>query len=99
MRHVADVGLWGAADSAILDWARSDSSIVLTFDEDFADARMFPVGSHPGVIRLRVWPNMIERTEAALERLISEIRDEDLPGSLVIVDEARIRVRRAIRHG
>ncbi len=50
-------------------------------------------------IRLRVWPTTIERTEAALERVFSEIHDEDLPGSLVIVDEAQIRVRRAIRHG
>lgn len=90
---------WGAADSTILDWARADASIVLTFDEDFADARMFPVGSHSGVIRLRVWPTTVEQTEAALARLFREVRDEDLPGSLVIVDETRIRVRRAIRHG
>jgi predicted nuclease of predicted toxin-antitoxin system len=99
VRHVADVGLWGAADSTILDWARTDSSIVVTFDEDFADARMFPVGSHAGVIRLRVWPTTIETTETALERLFREVRDEDLPSSLVIVDESQIRVRRAIRHG
>ena len=99
VRHVADVDLWGASDFTILAWATADTSIVVTFDEDFADARMFPVGSHSGVIRLRVWPTTIERTEAALARVFREVRDEDLPGSLVIVDEARIRVRRAIRHG
>jgi predicted nuclease of predicted toxin-antitoxin system len=99
VRHVADVDLWGASDSTILDWARADTSIVITFDEDFADARMFPVGSHSGVIRLRVWPTTVEKTETALARVFREVRDEDLPGSLVIVDEARIRVRRAIRHG
>lgn len=99
VRHVADVDLWGASDSTILDWARADTSIVITFDEDFADARMFPVGSHSGVIRLRVWPTTVEKTEAALARVFREVRDEDLPGSLVIVDEARIRVRRSIRHG
>jgi predicted nuclease of predicted toxin-antitoxin system len=99
VRQVADVDLWGAPDSTILDWARSDSSIVITFDEDFADARMYPVGSHSGVIRLRVWPTTIEKTEAALARVFLEVRDEDLPASLVIVDETRIRVRRTIRHG
>lgn len=72
---------------------------VVTFDEDFADARMFPVGSHSGVIRLRVWPTTVEKTQAALARLFLEIHDDELPGSLVIVDEVRIRVRRAIRHG
>jgi predicted nuclease of predicted toxin-antitoxin system len=99
VRHVSDVGLWGATDARILEWARAESSIVVTFDEDFADARMFPVGSHCGVIRLRVWPTTIEKTEAALERIVNEVRDEDLPGSLVIVDNARIRIRNAIRHG
>ena len=99
VRHVADVGLWGATDAKIMEWAQRDSSIAITFDEDFADARMYPVGSHAGVIRLRVWPTTIEKTEEALGRLLSEVTDEDLPGSLVIVDDMRIRVRRSIRHG
>jgi predicted nuclease of predicted toxin-antitoxin system len=99
VQHVADVGLWGASDSKILERAQNDSSIVVTFDEDFADARMFPVGTHRGVIRLRVWPTTIEKTEEALARMLNEVADEDLPGSLVIVGEDRIRLRRSIRHG
>jgi predicted nuclease of predicted toxin-antitoxin system len=42
--HFADVGLWGAADQTILEWAQKESWIVVTFDEDFADARMYPAG-------------------------------------------------------
>jgi predicted nuclease of predicted toxin-antitoxin system len=61
--HVCDVGLNGASDDAIFRWAQAQRTIVLTFDEDFADARMYPAGS------------------------------------LVIVDERRIRIRRAARHG
>jgi predicted nuclease of predicted toxin-antitoxin system len=99
VRHVADVGLWGATDAQIMEWAQRDSSIAITFDEDFADARMYPVGSHAGVIRLRVWPTTIEKTEEALDRVLKEVADQDLPGSLVIVDGSQIRVRRSIRHG
>ncbi len=79
--------------------AQRDGSIVVTFDEDFADARMYPVGSHAGVIRLRVWPTTIENTEAALARLFDAVSDEDLRGSLVIIDQRRIRIRRSARHG
>ena len=79
--------------------AQRDGSIVVTFDEDFADARMYPVGSHAGVIRLRVWPTTIENTEAALARLFEAVGDEDMRGSLVIIDQRRIRVRRSARHG
>lgn len=44
-------------------------AIVVTFDEDFADTRMYPVGSHAGVIRLQLWPTTIEQTEKALDRV------------------------------
>lgn len=99
IRHVADVGLWGCSDAAILQWAIEDSAVVITFDEDFADARMFPVGSHSGVIRLRVWPTTVEQTKEALDRVLLEVPEADSAGSLVIVDAQRIRVRRSIRHG
>ena len=97
--HVSDVGLKGATDDTIFHWAQANGAIVITFDEDFADTRMSPVGSHAGVIRLRVWPNTIEQTEAALERLPEFAEDGDLVASLVIVDDQRIRIRRAARHG
>jgi predicted nuclease of predicted toxin-antitoxin system len=81
------------------DGAQSDVSIVVTFDEDFADARMYPAGSHAGVVRLRVWPTTVENTEKALARLFDSVADDVLHGSLVIVDESKIRVRRSARHG
>ena len=66
VRHVNDVGLRGATDDTIFQWAQKDGSLVITFDEDFAGARMYPIGSHAGVVRLRVWPKTVENTEAAL---------------------------------
>jgi hypothetical protein len=60
---------------------------------------MYPAGSHAGVVRLRVWPTTIEETETALRRLFESVPDEELLGSLVIVDREKIRVRRSARHG
>jgi predicted nuclease of predicted toxin-antitoxin system len=87
VRHVNEVGMQGASDDAIFQWAQGDSSIVVTFGEDFGDARMCPAVSHAGVIRLRVWPTTIENTETALARLFDSVAHEDWQGSLVIVDE------------
>jgi predicted nuclease of predicted toxin-antitoxin system len=99
VRHVTGIGLSGASDSAIFEWAQQNNAIVLTFDEDFADTRMYPVGEHAGVIRLRVWPTTVELTQAALERLLSTTQDEALPGSLIIIDNSKIRIRRSAKHG
>jgi predicted nuclease of predicted toxin-antitoxin system len=98
IRHVREIGLRGASDKAVFDWAQKNKSIVITFDEDFADARMFPAGTHAGVIRLRVWPTTVEATEAGLDRLLNTTEDSTLVGSLIVVDRARVRVRRSARH-
>jgi hypothetical protein len=41
----------------------------------------------------------VEVTKAALGRLLSTTRDEALTGSLILIDNAKIRIRRAARHG
>lgn len=97
--HVSEIGLQGAPDEIVFQRAQAEGAIVVTFDEDFADTRMYPVGSHAGVIRLRVWPTTIEQTEGGLGRLPESVEDRDLVGSLVIVDDQRIRVRKDAQHG
>ena len=74
-----------------VSWLRVE--ILISFDEDFADGRSFPALGHHGIVRLRVWPTTTGETEQALERLLSEVSDAELTGSLVIVDRSRIRVR------
>jgi hypothetical protein len=59
---------------------------------------MFPVGTHAGVIRLRLWPTTVEAAEAALDRLLETTNDSTLVGSLVIIDRARVRIRHSARH-
>ncbi|MBK9948980.1 MAG: hypothetical protein IPP12_17570 [Nitrospira sp.] len=63
-------------------------------DEDFSDQRTFPISSHAGIIRLRVWPTTIEETQDALARLLAEVPDAELAQALVIIDRHAIRVRR-----
>lgn len=93
VRHATDVGLQGKMDREIFDWAQTRQALIITFNEDFADQRSFPIGDHHGIVRLRVWPTTVEETQVALERLLAEVPDDDLKGALVVIDRARIRVR------
>jgi predicted nuclease of predicted toxin-antitoxin system len=92
--HVNDLGLAGRPDSVIFSWAQEHRAIVITFDEDFADARFQSLGQHCGVVRLRVWPTSTDATIDALERLIGALPADDWAGALIIVDNRRIRIRR-----
>ena len=91
--HATDVGLAIEADSTVFRWAQDHRAAVVTFDEDFADRRSFPVGDHYGIVRLRVWPTTAEETIAALQRLLEQVSEDELRGALVIVGRSRIRIR------
>lgn len=92
--HTSQVGLSAESDRKIFDWAQAQQAIIITFDEDFADQRTFPVGRHCGIIRLKVWPTTIEETKSALNRLFSEFKEKDIDKALVIIDRKKIRVRK-----
>lgn len=90
--HAADVGLAVEPDRTIFAWAQDHGAAVVTFNEDFADRRSFPVGDHFGIVRLRIWPATAEETVASFQRLLDEVGESELRGALVIVDGSRIRV-------
>ncbi len=94
VQHVKELRFEGKPDDFLYRWAQKNTAIVVTFDEDFADARMYPLGPHHGVIRLRVWPTTIERTQEALQRLLIHVPETDWHKSLVIIDNQKIRIRR-----
>ena len=92
--HTSEIGLSGKSDPEIFRWAQTNRSIVVSYDEDFADTRSFPLGSHHGIIRLRVWPTTVEMTQWALERVLAQVPESDLPRNLIIIDREKIRLRR-----
>lgn len=92
--HTSQVELSLASDRDIFVWAQQMRALVVTFDEDFADVRFLPGGSHCGVIRLRVWPTTVEETERALARLLEQVADDEMAGALIIIDRFRIRIRK-----
>lgn len=92
--HVNDLGFQGKPDSFLYKWAQEHCAIIITYDEDFADSRMYPLGKHHGVIRLRVWPTTIESTKEAIMRLLTQVAEKDLSNSLIIIDNHKIRVRK-----
>jgi predicted nuclease of predicted toxin-antitoxin system len=94
VRHVKDLGFEGQSDDFLYRWAQQEKAIVITFDEDFADSRLYPLGQHHGVIRLRIWPMTIEQTTEALDRLLRQLPSEEWVESLIIIDNQKIRVRK-----
>ena len=94
IQHVNELDFKGRPDDFLYRWAQKNDAIIVTYDEDFADARMYPLGRHHGIIRLRVWPTTVEQTQDALSRLLADLPASKWRDSLIIIDNEKIRVRK-----
>lgn len=88
-----DVGLALAPDDVVLAFAIKENRILLTYNADFGDIRLFPVGTHAGIIRLRVTQQTAECLHPVLENALNQLADKDLSGKLVTVTKTAIRIR------
>jgi predicted nuclease of predicted toxin-antitoxin system len=92
--HVRTLGMQRAPDLDVVERARADSSIVLTFDLDFGDVLALGVLDRPSVIIFRLAD---ERPASVNQRLVTVLdeRSADLQtGVLILVEDTRYRVRK-----
>jgi predicted nuclease of predicted toxin-antitoxin system len=95
---VRDVGLRGHSDQEVFDRAQAQGAILVTADKDFANILRFPLGSHAGIIVVRV-PDRLptQRVNEELLQALARLKGQKLTGALVIVEIGRIRIRRPSR--
>jgi predicted nuclease of predicted toxin-antitoxin system len=92
---VRQAGLQGAADDVVLHFAVSRNATLITADLDFANLLLFPLGSHSGIVVLRVPEDLHYMT--LVRRVVEVVQGELAPGingSLAVVTMSRVRIRR-----
>jgi predicted nuclease of predicted toxin-antitoxin system len=95
---VADVvgeGLAGEDDPPVLSAATVEKRILLTFDLDFADVRHYPPGNHAGIVVFRLQDQRWKTLQGPVTRLLAGGTLDNLENGLAIVDETRVRYKRA----
>jgi predicted nuclease of predicted toxin-antitoxin system len=91
--HLRERGLSRLADDAILNLAQSENRVVLTFDLDFSS--LLASGNHisPSVITFRLRDETPSSVTPRLLRLLADHQRTLIEGAIVIVEEARSRIR------
>ena len=91
--HLEELGLRTLPDSEIFLMARSQGRVVLTFDLDFADITAAAGSSFPSIIVFRLRFGRSPRVLARISAVLAQATEALERGALVVVDEARIRIR------
>lgn len=92
--HVRTLGLQRSPDLKLVDRARADSSVILTFDLDFGDILALGVLDKPSVILLRITDERAESVNRHISTVLSERRAELESGALIVVEDTQYRIRR-----
>ena len=91
--HWRDLGAGSAPDEEILAWARDHEAIVVTQDLDFAQLLATTNARGPSVVLLRVRDEFDPRVREQVRRALLQCETDLAAGALVVVDEARARLR------
>jgi predicted nuclease of predicted toxin-antitoxin system len=92
--HVREVGLQRASDREIVDRALADSRIVLTFDLDFGEILALGILNGPSVVIFRLTDQRADGVNERLEAVLVEQANALASGALILVEDARYRMRR-----
>jgi predicted nuclease of predicted toxin-antitoxin system len=90
---VLEERLGGNPDSRVFDTSRAEDRILVTFDLDFSDIRLYPPASHKGIWVLRPHTQSIDNTLALLKGALVLLETEPTHGRLWIVEPERVRIR------
>lgn len=92
---VRDIGLGGASDQRVAEYAQANGLCLVTGDFGFADVRNYPADRYAGIMVLHLPRNAT--ASVILDLLDSVLRQPDvlegLPGRLAIVGFGSVRLR------
>jgi len=91
--HWSTVGAPAATDRTIMDWARAHDYVVFTHDLDFGAVLAVTRALGPSVIQMRTQDVMPKHLSPLLASMLSQHQLVLEKGALIIVDEAKSRVR------
>lgn len=92
--HVGEIGMAAAKDSDILEHARQEGRAVVTLDADFHALLALSSAVAPSVIRIRIEGLKAVECASLIQTIISQCLSDLEQGSVVTVQDQRIRIRR-----
>lgn len=92
--HAREIGLRGAPDEQVAEYAQAHGLCLVSADLGFADVRIYPPAQHAGIVVLRVPTSATKATIVQIFRnWLQSGYAEKVGGKLTIIEPSRVRIR------
>lgn len=95
VKEAREEGTAGFSDSKIIELARMEERVLVTFDRHFANLLLYPLSSHYGIIRIRIHPPLLSDLIQSLEHFLLKFDLATIKGTLIVLEREGYRVRRS----
>lgn len=92
---VRDQGWTGAADDDLWQRIQQERRWLVTADKEFADIRLYPPGTHAGVVLLRADEEGLEEYLRLAAKAVERLTFDEISGAVVVVSDRGVRIRGA----
>ena len=90
-----DQGWSGVADDDLWERIQAEGRWLVTADKEFADLRLFPPGTHAGVVVLRSDEEGLDDYLRLAGAAVERFELDEIAGAVVVVNKRGVRIRRA----
>jgi predicted nuclease of predicted toxin-antitoxin system len=88
-------GLAGSDDGTLITRASTEDRVFVTMDLDFSDVRAYRPSEYSGILIVRSRRHGKNDCMALMEKALPVISRHEMRGSLVIVEDDKLRIRRS----
>lgn len=93
-RHVGDIGMARASDTAIMEEAKRSNEVIVTHDLDYGHLLAFSGDPIPSVIIFRLRNTQSDNLFARIMNTWAEIEHPLQQGAIVVLEDAALRIRK-----
>jgi predicted nuclease of predicted toxin-antitoxin system len=94
---VVEEGIAGKGDAMVWETAQREARFLITQDLDFLDARRFVLGTHHGILLLRLRGQSWRALVARVTDLFAQEDVTQWASCFVVATKGKVRVRRPVR--
>lgn len=94
VKDVREENLNGISDDALINLAKKEGFILITFDKHFGNILLYPPKEYHGIIRINIHPPILEDIFSAFNKFLKRFGLSTLAGILVILERKGFRIKR-----